>query len=340
MWCPRRVARVGRICSQTAIRVPRYAKRHRESAAQIPDSDTIALTLTHVTSQPNDSRWQRPDDSAAPTPVRPASASLVDPEDDLPSATYAGDFETTVIPHHDSSDSSDSSGVRSSSSGYGLIGGQEPLPYQPQASISGRHSAFGPEAIDEHQHHPDDERVRAAARRGTQHLGLLILRVGLGAVLLAHGLQKLFGWWGGQGLNGFKNSLSGAGYQHADILTYCAAGGEIAAGVLLVLGLFTPLAAAGALAYLTNSLLAGMSAQHSGHGGRSFPYFLPNGHEYEITLIVMATAVILVGPGRYGFDAGRGWARRPFIGSFVALLVGIGAGVALWILLNGANPVG
>ena len=36
---------------------------------------------------------------------------------------------------------------------------------------------------------------------------------------------------------------------------------------------------------------------------------------------------------------GRGWARRPFIGSFAALVLGIGAGVGLWILLNGANPV-
>ena len=93
------------------------------------------------------------------------------------------------------------------------------------------------------------------------------------------------------------------------------------AGVLLVLGLFTPLAAAGALAYLINGLLAsdlGAAALPA-----SFPFFLPDGHEYEITLIVMAAAVILCGPGRYGFDAGRGWARRPFIGSFVALLVGI-----------------
>jgi putative oxidoreductase len=270
-----------------------------------------------------------------PTPVRPTSASLVDPEDDLPSATYAGDFETTLIPHYDSSDSGS---VRSSSTGYGLIGGgQEPLPYQPQPA--GRHSAFGTADIDQHEHH-DDERVRIASRRGTQHLGLLILRVGLGAVLVAHGLQKLFGWWGGEGLNGFKNSLSAMGYQHADILTYCAAGGEIAAGVLLVLGLFTPLAAAGALAYLVNSLLAGMSAQHSApHNGLPFPFFLPQGHEYEITLIVMAAAIILVGPGRYGFDAGRGWARRPFIGSFAALIVGIGAGIGLWVLLNGANPM-
>jgi putative oxidoreductase len=40
-----------------------------------------------------------------PTPVRPTAASLVDPEDDLPSDTYAGDFETTLIPHYDSNDS-------------------------------------------------------------------------------------------------------------------------------------------------------------------------------------------------------------------------------------------
>jgi putative oxidoreductase len=286
-----------------------------------------------VTSQSNDSRWQRADDSAAPTPARPASARLIDPEDDLPSATYAGDFETTTIPHYGSNDSSS---ARTSRPGFGVIRSQEMLPDEPE--FTGRHSVFGAEENDEIDENTedDDERVRAAHRRGTQHLGLLILRVGLGAVLIAHGLQKLFGWWGGTGLAGFKNSLSDVGYQHADILTYVAAGGEIAAGVLLVLGLFTPLAAAGALAYLINGVLAGMSGQHK---ARSIPFFLPEGHEYEISLIVMAAAVILVGPGRYGFDAGRGWARRPFIGSFAALVVGVGGGIALWVFLNGANPV-
>ena len=256
---------------------------------------------------------------------------MVDPEDDLPSATYAGDFETTTIPHYDAG-SRDSGNLPMSNSGYSLIGRHEPLPYaQPQNS--GRHAAFGPVDVDADE---QDERVRAAGRRGTQNLGLLILRVGLGVVLVAHGLQKLFGWWGGQGLAGFKSSLSHVGYQHTDILTYVAVGGEFLAGVLLVLGLFTPLAAAGALAYLINGLLAGISAHPN---PRSVPFFLPGGHEYEITLIVMTAAVILIGPGRYGFDAGRGWARRPFIGSFAALLVGIGAGVAVWVLLNGANPL-
>jgi putative oxidoreductase len=280
-----------------------------------------------VTSHSHDPRtWQRPDDPAA----RPASASLVDPEDDLPSSAYAGDFETTAIPRYDSGKSS------ISHSGLGLIGEPEPLPYVQPA---GRHSMepFSAEPAEIEAGEATDDRVRVAGRRGTQDLGLLLLRAGLGALLIAHGLQKAFGWWGGQGLGGFEDSLANMGYRHANILTYVAAGTQIGAGVLLVLGLFTPLAAAAALAYFINGLLAAMAAQHeSGH----FAFFLPNGHEFQLALIVVASAIILIGPGRYGFDAGRGWARRPFIGSFVALLVGIGGGIAAWVLLNGTNPLG
>lgn len=296
-----------------------------ESAVQIPNSGLVALTLAGVTSQSHDSHWRRPDDSAEPAPGRPVSASLVDSEDDLPPAKYSGDFgsgTTTVIPPYEAANP----GV--ANSGYNLMDAQEPLPYvQPRpAQVSPGHTGFD---IDE-----DDERLRAARRRGTQNLGLLILRVGLGVVLISHGLQKLFGWWDGQGLTGFRNSLSDVGYQHADLLAYVSAGGEIVAGVLLVLGLFTPLAAAGALAFLINGLLAAMSGPHAQPS-----YFLPNGQEYQITLVVLAVAVILTGPGRYGLDAGRGWAHRPFIGSFVALIVGIAGGIAVWVLLNGVNPL-
>jgi putative oxidoreductase len=274
-----------------------------------------------VTGKTHHSFWQRPDSSTAPNEGQPSSANLVDPEDDLPAADYAGDFETTTIPPYGSA------GSHIGGNGYGLIGQQEPLPYT-KPPPGGRHSAEP--TLD------DDHPFRAADRRGTQDLGLLILRVGLGALLIAHGLQNLFGFWSGRGLTGLKNSLSDAGYQHADILSYVAAGGQIVAGALLVLGLFTPLAAGGALAYLLNGVLAGVSADG---GVRHFAFFLPGGHEYQIALIAVAAAIVLTGPGRYGFDAGRGWARRPFIGSFVVLLLGIGGGVALWVLLNGANPL-
>ena len=47
----------------------------------------------------------------------------------------------------------------------------------------------------------------------------------------------MFGWWGGQGLDGFKTALADAGYQHAGLLTYVGAGAQILVGVLLILGL-------------------------------------------------------------------------------------------------------
>jgi putative oxidoreductase len=283
-----------------------------------------------VTSQSNDAHWSRSGESPEPTPGRPASARLVDPEDDLTPVGYPGDFgTTTVIPYADPAASGAGAG------GYHLLDQQEPLPYVQPASVAqpAPISATEPAQIDGDT---DDERHREFGKRGTQHLGLLVLRVGLGVVLGAHGLQKLFGWWGGSGVTGFRNSLSDVGYQHADVLAYVSAGGETVAAVLLVLGLFTPIAAAGALAFLMNGLLATVSARPHSH---TFAYFLPDGHEYQITLIVMAVAVILCGPGRYGLDAGRGWAHRPFIGSFVALLAGIAAGVAVWVMLNGVNPI-
>ncbi|WP_144207920.1 DoxX family protein [Mycobacterium tilburgii] len=288
-----------------------------------------------MTGQSNDAPWQRPGDAPEPAPVRPAAARLVDPEDDLTPVGYTGDFgTTTVIPYQDPNQV-----VAPAAPTYHVLDQQEPLPYvqpqppaQPVAAASPRHLAAEPTEIDPSE---DYERQHAIGRRGTQHLGLLVLRVGLGVVLGAHGLQKLFGWWGGGGMASFRNSLSDVGYQHADILSYVSAGGEIVAGALLVLGLFTPLAAAGALAFLINGMLAAVSAARP----HTFAYFLPDGHEYQISLIVLAVAIILAGPGRYSLDTNRGWAHRPFIGSFVALLAGIAAGIAVWVLLNGVNPV-
>lgn len=285
----------------------------------------LALTLAIVTSPPHDPRaWQRPDDSAG----RPTSASLVDPEDDLPSANYAGDFETTAIPHYDANRSEPVVAP-----GFGLLNDPEPLPYvQP----GGRHTLGGYSAEAAGYEADPGAGPGVTDRRGTLDLGLLVLRLAVGALFIAHGLQHAFGLWGGPGLDGWKDTLDGMGFQYADILTYVATGGQIAAGALLILGLFTPVAAAGALAYLVTGLLAEMMAAHE---EARLSAFLTDGHEVRVFLVVAVAALVLTGPGRYGFDAGRGWARRPFVGSFVALILGIGAGVAAWVLLNGGNPL-
>lgn len=328
----------------------RYGEFSRRSTAQMPGFRTIWTYPGVVTSDPG---WQRPEDSAG----RPATARVVDPEDDLGSASYGqaygqsgaagqaggqawgqepaqnqfggaypGEGETTRIPPFAAP-----SGPPSTA--YGLIGNPEPLPYvqpnpvQPNPELASHPAPMEIVAV--------DAEVKAAGRRGTQDLGLLLLRVVLGVVFIAHGLQKAFGWWGGEGLDGFKSTLSEAGYQHADVLTYVGAGAQIAAGVLLVLGLFTPVAAAAALGFLVNSLLVTFASQRKDGGVFIFG---SEGAEYLLVLTALAAAVILCGPGRYGFDGGRGWARRPFIGSVVALVLGAGGGVAAWFFLHGTNP--
>jgi putative oxidoreductase len=241
----------------------------------------------------------------------------------MPSSTYAGDFETTAIPRYDAGSG------RSEPMAYDMLHDPEPLPY---SQSGGRNSA----GLVEPTEIEAGDRDRMSGRRGTQDLGLMLLRIGLGALLVAHGVHKAFGLWGGGGLEAFEHTLIGAGFKHAGLLAYVAVGAQLGVGVLLILGLFTPLAAAAAVAYFVNSLAAAVATQpRSGY----FPFFLPDGHEYQVVLVLVAAALTLTGPGLYGFDAGRGWARRPFIGSAVALLVGIAGGIGIWVLLNGANPL-
>ncbi|SEK23717.1 putative oxidoreductase [Rhodococcus maanshanensis] len=169
--------------------------------------------------------------------------------------------------------------------------------------------------------------------RGTLDLGLLVLRLGLGTVALFHGLQKLFGWWNGPGLAGFETTLFDAGFEQARLLSILGAVGEVAAGTLLIFGLATPLAGAAVLAVLINAWCVRQVAEPG------LQFFAPSGVEHETMLVAAAVAVILTGPGRFSVDGGRKWATRPHVGSFVALILGVAAGVCLWIFLNGANPL-
>ncbi|NCL76647.1 hypothetical protein AIIKEEIJ_04131 [Rhodococcus sp. YH1] len=165
----------------------------------------------------------------------------------------------------------------------------------------------------------------AKARRGTLDLGLLVLRLVVGGTMVVHGVQKLTGLWGGPGMDGFEAMLADAGYQRPALLAVLGAVGEVAAGALLILGLLTPLAAAAVLAIMINAWLFRQSAEPG------LQYFAPDGVEYETLLAAAAAVIVLTGPGRVAVDGTRGWATRPFAGSFVALLLGVAGGVCLWI---------
>ncbi|MEV0847007.1 DoxX family membrane protein [Streptomyces sp. NPDC049954] len=131
---------------------------------------------------------------------------------------------------------------------------------------------------------------RGARRRD---LGLLLLRLGTGGVLAAHGSQKLFGWFGGGGLDATGQAMEAMGYAPGRLNALAAGLGEAGGGALLAVGLATP--AAGAAAAGT---MAGAAAVHSPNG-----FFAQGGgYEYPAFLGFAAAALSVAGPGRYSLD--------------------------------------
>lgn len=185
------------------------------------------------------------------------------------------------------------------------------------------------------------EEARKAARRGTTDLGLLVLRVAVGAILVAHGIQKLFGIWGGPGIDGFAAYLQNGndpslGFERFTKIIAIATGVvELGGGAMLILGLLTPIAAAGAVGVMLSATLFKLTT-----AGNGFVFFAQDkGVEFELLLLFASVAIILTGPGKLSLDFNRGWARRPHIGSVVWLIIAVAAAVTVWILLNGANPL-
>lgn len=177
--------------------------------------------------------------------------------------------------------------------------------------------------------------AEAVDRRGTISLGLLILRAVTALIFIAHGLQKVTtGFAGGMGPSGFEQLLVGAGFEQARLLTYLTIAAEIGGGLMLLLGLVTPLAAGALLVVAVN---AWMFLQSLAPG---IQILGDGGVEFETLLVAALIALILTGPGRISLDFGRQWTRRPRYGSFVIMLVGIAAPIAIWVLLNGSNPLG
>src|SRR2546422_4621027 len=75
-------------------------------------------------------------------------------------------------------------------------------------------------------------------------IGLLVLRVVVGLTLAAHGSQKLFGWFGGGGLDGTAGHLEQLGFRPGKLYAAVTGLAEAGGGASLALGLLTPLGAA------------------------------------------------------------------------------------------------
>ncbi|MFD3515865.1 DoxX family protein [Streptomyces sp. NPDC058657] len=165
-------------------------------------------------------------------------------------------------------------------------------------------------------------RHRDLAPSRRRDLGLLALRLGTGAALAAHGSQKLFGWFGGGGLEGTGAAMESMGFTPGRHSALAAGLGEAGGGALLALGLATPAAGAAAA-----GAMAGAVSVHAPAG-----FFAQSGgYEYPAFLGFTAAALGLAGPGRYSLDHATGhrfdqpWmVAAAFIASAAAATVVVG----------------
>lgn len=195
---------------------------------------------------------------------------------------------------------------------------------QPTSAIPG-FGNYGASAAPE----PTRPTRRPLAWNGGTDIGLLLLRLGIGAAVFAHGAQKVFGLWGGPGITAFAGSLSSYGYQQAMTLSWVTGVTELIAGAFVVLGVVTPLAAAAVLAIMINAVLVKL-----GHGVFVSGSSGGDALEYSVVLGLGAACLVFTGPGRIALDNGRAWHRRPASWGVLALVIGIAAAVLVYILLR------
>ena len=130
------------------------------------------------------------------------------------------------------------------------------------------------------------------------NLALLVLRTIMGSLMVGHGAQKLFGWWGGYGLEGTGGWLESLGLRPGRPWAILAGGSEFGGGVLSLLGLFNPLGPLGVIGSMA-------MATRKAHWGNPI-WVTEGGPELPVTNVSIATALMLAGPGKYSLDRALG----------------------------------
>jgi putative oxidoreductase len=132
----------------------------------------------------------------------------------------------------------------------------------------------------------------------TTDLAFLLIRLAVGLTFAAHGAQKAFGWWGGPGPDRWAGLVERMGFQPIGLFWAVSIAAELAGGLLLAFGLFTPLAAA---ILVAQSIVIVVQA----HGPKGF-FNSNGGYEFPLVLGIAAAAICIAGPGGASLDAALG----------------------------------
>ena len=125
-------------------------------------------------------------------------------------------------------------------------------------------------------------------------LNALPLRVGAGVIFAAHGAQKLFGWFGGYGLEGTAGWMESIGLAPGVLMAAMAGGAEFFGGLLLIVGLLVRPAAF----MLAITMLVAIGTVHLQNG----LFMSSNGYEFGLALLAISVALLVSGAGSISAD--------------------------------------
>ena len=123
----------------------------------------------------------------------------------------------------------------------------------------------------------------------------LALRIPVGVIFAAHGSQKLFGWFGGYGLEGTGQWMASIGLNPGYLMALLAGSTEFFGGLALLIGLLVRPAGA-ALAF---AMLIAIFSVHIGNG----LFMSNNGYEFALALLAASISLTISGAGRASADA-------------------------------------
>ncbi len=125
-------------------------------------------------------------------------------------------------------------------------------------------------------------------------IGGLALRVPVGTILAAHGAQKLFGWFGGYGLEGTGQWMASIGLTPGYLMATLAGSSEFLGGLALILGLLTRPAAL----VTAFTMVVAILTVHLNNG----LFMSNNGYEFALSLLAATSALVFLGGGRFSLD--------------------------------------
>ena len=128
-------------------------------------------------------------------------------------------------------------------------------------------------------------------------IALPLLRLVTGLILVPHGCQKLFGWFGGAGFEKFTGFFDKMGWHPAAFWVALVALTEIVGGLLLAFGFLTRFAAAAILIFMINAVWA--------TSAKGF-FWTQGGMEYSLLIGVVALVFLIKGGGRFSVDHALG----------------------------------